>query len=251
MTDLLLNVNNVSFRYEQRIVLDEVSLQLRRGEMLGLVGPNGSGKSTLLKVMLGLLPLQAGQVEWFGTPLAMFRQWSRIGYVSQKSNSFNTGFPATVEEVVAMGLTGKLGLFRSIGKAERQLIRTAIDTVGLDTYYKQNIGALSGGQQQRVFIARALVSDPEVLILDEPTVGVDSQNELFFYDLLQTLNADRGLSIVLVSHDMGVVSKRMHSIACLNQRLFFHGNAAQFEHDREHILQQAYGKEMHILHHDH
>lgn len=229
MKPVILEVKNVSYYYENRLALENINLQLQCGEMLGIVGQNGSGKSTLLRLLLGILPLQSGEVCWFGKELSKFREWSKIGYVSQKANSFNSGFPATVEEVVAMGLTGQMGLFRRYGKQEKQKVIAAIETVSLGEYRKQNISELSGGQQQRVFIARALVSDPDVLILDEPTVGVDAQNEQFFYDLLQHLNQDRKLSIILVSHDVGVVSKRMDSIACLNHRIFFHGNAEQFE----------------------
>lgn len=239
MNTVILSVEGVSYRYDNRVALEDIQLQLHRGEMLGLVGQNGSGKSTLLKVILGILPLQIGAVRWFGTELFRFQQWSKIGYVSQKANSYNSGFPATVEEVVGMGLTGKLGLFRRVGKKEKRIIHEAIGTVGLGDYIHQNIGELSGGQQQRAFIARAIVSNPEVLILDEPTVGVDAQNESFFYDLLQHLNQERNLSIILVSHDLSMVSKRMDTVACLNQRLYYHGNAKQFE------------QELQVLHHHH
>ncbi len=251
MNNKILSVEGLSYRYENRMALVDIHFHLHRGEMLGLVGQNGSGKSTLLKVILGLLPLQTGSVLWFGTELSRFSDWSKIGYVSQKANSYSAGFPATVEEVVGMGLVGKLGLFRQISRAEKRLIMEAIEIVGLGDYAKQNIGELSGGQQQRVFIARAIVSNPEVLILDEPTVGVDAQNETFFYDLLQRLNEERDLSMILVSHDLGVVSKRMDTIACLNQQLFYHGTAEQFEQESQHILQEAYGKDVHLLHHHH
>lgn len=251
MNDVVLSVKDVSFAYEKRKAIENITFDLHQGEMLGLVGQNGSGKSTLLKVILGLLPLQSGQVYWFGRELADFHEWSRIGYVSQKANSFNSGFPATVYEVVAMGLTGKLGLFRRVGRQEKNRIFTTLETVGMADLWKQNIGELSGGQQQRVFIARALVSRPEVLILDEPTVGVDAQHEKDFYELLKQLNKDFHLSIILVSHDLGVVSEQMDTIACLNRTLFFHGQAAEFSLHSEEILQKAYGKAMHLLHHQH
>lgn len=251
MNDVVLSVQNLSYVYEKRKAIENITFDLHRGEMLGLVGQNGSGKSTLLKVILGLLPLQIGQVYWFGQQLERFREWSRIGYVSQKANSFNSGFPATVYEVVAMGLTGKLGLFHRIGKQEKRQILATLDAVGLSDLCKQNIGELSGGQQQRVFIARALVSEPEVLILDEPTVGVDAIHEQDFYELLKQLNTTYHLSIVLVSHDLGVVSKQMDTIACLNRQLFFHGQAEEFERRSHEILQNAYGESMHLLHHQH
>jgi zinc transport system ATP-binding protein len=251
VSDNILDVQHVFYRYGNKPVLEDVSFQLHRGEMLGLVGPNGSGKSTLLKVVLGALPLQEGNVFWFGKPLQKFGEWPRIGYVSQKANSFNTGFPATVFEVVMMGLTGKLGLFRRPGKKEKERVRKAIATVGMSEFENRNIGRLSGGQQQRVFIARALVSDPDVLILDEPTVGIDAKSEAQFYELLKSLNEERNISIILVSHDLGAISKKMNSIACLNHKLHFHGKAEEFERMRPEILLQSYGHDVHVLHHDH
>jgi zinc transport system ATP-binding protein len=251
MSQPVLDVNHVTYRYEKRPVLLDVSLKLHRGEMLGLVGPNGSGKSTLLKVILGLLPIQQGEIRWYNQGLKNFRDWHKIGYVSQKANSFNSGFPATVQEVVAMGLTGKLGLFKRAGSKEKLLVEQAIETVGLREYINQNIGQLSGGQQQRVFIARAIVSDPEVLILDEPTVGVDANSEAQFYELLKRLNEERQLSILLVSHDLGAVSSQMHTIACLNQTLHYHGNSRYFEEHRNEILLKSYGHDVHVLHHAH
>jgi zinc transport system ATP-binding protein len=251
MSNIILDVDHVSFKYGHQLVLDQVSFQLRKGEMLGLVGPNGSGKSTLLKVILGLLPNQKGLINWFGLPLHKVKNRWRIGYVSQKAASFNSGFPATVQEVVLMGLTGKLGLFHRPGKIEKEKVQDAIARVGLTGLEHRNIGRLSGGQQQRVFIARALVSEPEVLILDEPTVGVDARSEDEFYDLLQSLNAERNLSLILVTHDMGVVSKKMQSIACLNHRLHFHGKSEEFERMRPEILLRSYGHDVHILHHSH
>ncbi|CAM3444006.1 metal ABC transporter ATP-binding protein [Hydrogenibacillus schlegelii] len=247
----VLEAENITFRYEAEPVLNHVSLTLHRGELLGLVGPNGSGKSTLLKIILGLLPLQEGSVRWFGTPIERFRDWGRIGYVSQKAASFNTGFPATVEEVVRMGLTARLGLFRRPGRREAEKVLEALDFVGMADVRHRHIGALSGGQQQRVFIARALVGDPDVLILDEPTVGVDARSEERFYALLEKLHRERDLSIILVSHDLGVVSEKMDTIACLNHELFYHGSAAGFRAEREAIVGRTYGHGMAILSHGH
>jgi zinc transport system ATP-binding protein len=251
MNNVVLDVQQLSYRFDSRPVLDNISFQLHKGEMLGLVGPNGSGKTVLLKVLLGLLPLQTGKVKWFDQPLDQFKNWSRIGFVSQKANSFNSGFPATVHEVVMMGLTGKLGLFRRPGKPGRERVRQILETVELSKFAEQNIGQLSGGQQQRVFIARALVSDPEILILDEPTVGIDANSEARFYELLQALNEEKEISMILVSHDLGAVSTKMDSVACLNQRLHFHGQAEEFERMRSEILLRSYGHDVHVIHHGH
>lgn len=143
-----------------------------------------------------------------------------------------------------MGLTGKLGLFRRPGKNERDRVAQALEAVGMIDYLKRNIGRMSGGQQQRVFIARAIVGSPEVLILDEPTVGVDSHSEAQFYELIQKLNREMKLSMILVSHDLGVISSRMDTIACLNRRLHYHGNAVDFDRMKSEILHQS----LHVLH---
>lgn len=249
--EAVISIEKVTFRYGSRPVLEDVSMSLEKGEFLGLVGPNGSGKSTLIKIMLGLLKPEEGEVRLFGEPLSRFRDWSRIGYVSQKANSFNSGFPATVFEVVSMGLFGKLGLFRWMGKKEKQKVRDMIDLVGLSGYAGRNIGKLSGGQQQKVFIARALVSDPDLLILDEPTVGVDAQSVNEFYRLLDKMNRELGVSLCMVSHDIGVITSKVDRVACLNKRLHFHGNSREFEQKQQEIMQQLYGHDVHLLEHNH
>lgn len=211
-TEYVLKIEHVSFRYERENVLEDINLAVPKGAFLGIVGPNGSGKSTLLKCVLGVLKPQQGNIYLFGTPIESFKDWHRIGFVSQKANSFNTGFPATVYEVVASGLTAKRGMFRFFTKKDRQAVLEAIEAVGMSDFSRQNIGELSGGQQQRVFIARAIVSKPELLILDEPTVGVDIHHVQSFYNMLDVLNRRLGITLVLVTHDIGTITKK--SDAC-------------------------------------
>lgn len=221
-TEEVLKVEHVSFRYEKENVLEDVTFSVPKGAFVGLVGPNGSGKSTLLKCILGLLKPQQGNIYLFGTPISEFKEWHRVGFVSQKANSFNTGFPATVYEVVASGLTAKLGLFRFLTSKEKQAVMEAIDAVGMGEFRQQNIGELSGGQQQRVFIARAIVSKPELLILDEPTVGVDVHHVQNFYNMLDELNR-LGITLLLVTHDIGTITEKVTHVACLNKHLYFMG----------------------------
>ncbi|MGR3765050.1 metal ABC transporter ATP-binding protein [Rossellomorea sp. NS-SX7] len=247
----IINIENLNFRYDRERVLEDINLSIPKGAFLGIVGPNGSGKSTLLKLMLGLLKVRQGKIELFGTPQQKFKEWDRIGFVSQKANSFNTGFPATVFEVVASGLAKKAGLFKRISSKYRKDIQDAIESVGMTPFTGRNIGELSGGQQQRVFIARALVSRPDVLILDEPTVGVDSKNVQNFYDMLDHLNKDLGITLLLVTHDIGSISSKVTHVACLNKHLHFHGRTEEFENLKEGEMSSFYGHDVHFLNHEH
>ena len=175
---------------KRKMFLKNINLSITKGSFLGIVGPNGSGKSTLLKLILGLVKKQKGEINLFGKDISRFKEWEKIGFVSQKANSFNTGFPATVYEVVKSGLTKKIGLFHYMKKEHHLQSNKGNRFSGSPRFKKRNIGELSGGQQQRVFIARALVSEPELLILDEPTVGVDAENVRSFYHMLGDLNQE-------------------------------------------------------------
>ncbi|MBS4191317.1 metal ABC transporter ATP-binding protein [Bacillus sp. FJAT-49705] len=247
----IIELKQVSYRYDKENVLENINLSIEEGAFLGIVGPNGSGKSTMLKLILGLIKTQKGEIHLFGQDISRFKDWQKIGFVSQKANSFNTGFPATVFEVVASGLTKKLGLFKFLKKEHHQKVIQAIDSVGLHPFKNRNIGELSGGQQQRVFIARALVSDPKLLILDEPTVGVDAQNVQSFYQMLDSLNKDLGITLLLVTHDIGAISDKVTHVACLNKHLHFHGKTAEFEELKKDEMSDFYGHDIHILTHNH
>lgn len=247
----IVNIQHVSYRYEKENVLEDINLSIYKGAFLGIVGPNGSGKSTLLKLILGLIKPQMGEIQLFGEQINRFKDWHKIGYVSQKANSFNTGFPATIFEVVASGLTKKIGMFRRLSKQDREKVVSAIRMVGMEAFLRQNIGELSGGQQQRVFIARALVSEPEMLILDEPTVGVDAKNVASFYELLNQLNKEQGITMLMVTHDIGAISDKVTHVACLNKNLHFHGNTREFEQLKLGEMTEFYGHDIHVLSHDH
>lgn len=247
----IIEIKNLSFHYGMRNVLDNVTLCIPRGSFLGLVGPNGSGKSTLLKCILNLHTAQKGTIELFGTSITKFKHWDKIGFVSQKANSFNSGFPATVFEVVSMGLFAKVGLFRFLTKKHKEKVKQAIEMVGMSEYIHQNIGELSGGQQQRVFIARALVSDPELLILDEPTVGVDVKSVQNFYTMLQKLNRENQITLLLVTHDIGVMTDYVTDVACLNKTIHFHGDCYHFEKNQQETLSVLYGHDIQLLTHNH
>jgi len=247
----IIDIKQLSYRYEKDVVLENINLSIPEGSFLAIVGPNGSGKSTLLKLILGLLKLQKGEISLFGQEMNKFRDWQKIGYVSQKANSFNTGFPATVFEVVLSGLTKKLGMFKFFKKEHSNKVIEALNSVGMENFRNRNIGELSGGQQQRVFIARALVSEPKLLILDEPTVGVDAENVNTFYQMLSDLNKNHGITLLLVTHDIGTISDKVSHVACLNKHMHFHGETKEFEELRSEGISALYGHDVHLLAHAH
>lgn len=226
----------------EHAVLESISLELFAGDFLGLIGPNGGGKSTLLKVMLGLIKPDRGEVTLFGLPPAAAR--SHVGYMPQKT-IFDSSFPVKVLDVVLMGRYSRKGLMRRYGYEDREAAQRALQAVGMQDRADREIGALSGGEQQRVFVARSLVSDPQLLLLDEPTAGVDSAQQTDFYDLLCHLNRDLGIAIVLVSHDVTAISTYVSKIACLNQRLYYHGSRELTSAD----IEKAYGCPVEMIAH--
>jgi zinc transport system ATP-binding protein len=188
--------------YDGRPAFDGVDLRVEAGEALAVLGANGSGKSTLVRSLLGLVPLAAGSLELFGTPLARFSAWPRIGYVPQRSGAA-TGVPATVREVVSTGRLAVRGLRRTRA-VDRDAVQRSIEAVGLTDRSDDSVATLSGGQQQRVLIARALTCDPELFLLDEPTAGVDAESQSALVRTLQDL-VQRGTAVVVVTHEIGAL----------------------------------------------
>lgn len=248
MNKPLIEMKNVSFQYDYTQVLNNISFQVDEGDFLALLGPNGSGKSTVLKLILGLLKPMTGEIKLFGESSNTFKKREWIGYVSQKSNAFNSAFPATVHEVVKSGLTKKVGLFKRPTKDANTKVKNALNAVGMEQFENRNIGELSGGQQQRVFIARALIAEPKLLVLDEPTVGIDHENVQAFYDMLAYLNEELGMTIVLVTHDVDTVSNRISHVACLNQTIHFHGYKDDFDSISQEQLDAWYGHSVRKIH---
>ena len=244
----LLEVEHVSVRYGDTLVLDGVSLAVSRGEFLGIIGPNGSGKTTLLRVMLGLLRPTSGAVKLFGQPLASFRDWRRLGYMPQ-GTSFDGALPVTAAEAVATGLVSRLGLRRRTGPDERRKVIESLALVGMEKHARTRMGALSTGQQQRVLIARALVSDPELLLLDEPTASIDVEAQSSFYTLLRSFNRERGVTLVIVSHDIGVVAQEVSRVACLNRHLLSCGHPSDVL--TQEALSTLYGSSVRLIPHAH
>jgi zinc transport system ATP-binding protein len=247
--EILFDFDRISFRYGSELILDSVTLQIRRGDFLALLGPNGSGKSTLIRIILGLLKPEKGTVRIMGQDLENFNSWDRIGYVPQKVTDLDPLFPASVKEVVAMGLLSDKRWPRFLNPDDEAVIDEALDLMEMRSHKNRRVWTLSGGQQQRVFIARALASRPEILLLDEPTAGVDGVTQERFYDMLERINREKGVTMILVTHDIGVVTKHVNKVACLNQKLIFHGSHEDFCESEQAIT--LFGPESHLICHRH
>lgn len=240
--DSVIEIQGVSFSYDGPLVLDNISLDIKKGEFIGIVGPNGGGKSTLLKLILGLLSPGVGTVRVLGKPPERGRL--SIGYVAQYAN-FEKKFPITVFETVLLGrMTARSSLWGytadDIQSAEEALKFTEIENLK-----DRILSTLSGGQLQRVLIARALVGSPDILILDEPTSNVDSRMEEDIFDLLKKLNEQS--TIIVVSHDIGFISGYVNRVACLNQTLICH----ETEAISGKTIEELYGSSVHMIQHSH
>ncbi len=245
----IIEIKDVSFSYGKEEVLKNINLDIHKGDYLGIIGPNGGGKTTLVKIILGLLKPVSGTVHLFGQDICCFTNWSKIGYVPQKITRNDVNFPVTVEEVVSMGRIGKRGLFNKLNEEDKNYVKQALRQVEMWDYRNKLIGDLSGGQEQRVFIARALAGNPEVILLDEPTVGVDVKIQNEFYGLLKKLNQQLKLTLILVSHDIDVVAHETTELACVNKTLIYDRNPKDFF--KNNGLKKLYGQHMKFILHNH
>jgi zinc transport system ATP-binding protein len=240
---------DISFAYTHTPVLQDISFDIGQGDYVGLVGGNGSGKTTLLRIMLGLLLPQTGVVTLFGKESEQFDQWSLIGYVPQHVSRGEASFGSTVREVVESGLVSKKRHWISLSPDDESAIQWALDVTHTDVLKDRMIHELSGGERQLIFIARALVSRPKLLVLDEPTTGVDAYAQERFYSLLSVLNKTHGITIVLVSHDLEVVAREVKTVICVNRSLVCNVSSKEFiEGD---YLKRIYGEDMKYIHHTH
>jgi zinc transport system ATP-binding protein len=235
----ILEVTNLSFSFGSTKVLSNISFHIEKGDFLAILGPNGSGKTTLIKLMMGIYTANQGTIKILDIPINKFSDWSKLGYVPQKATSIEEQFPATVEEVVTMGLLSQKSFPKIITSGDKKKVLNALKEVNMQQYASRRIGELSGGQQQRVLIAKALIGEPEIMILDEPTTGVDQESQKTFYELLHKLN-HKGITIILISHDIGRITQYVTKIASLNQKLEFygtHGEFCSFDKNHKHSIQ--------------
>lgn len=225
--DKVIEVSHVSYAYSaDTVALDDVSFTVSKGDYLGLIGPNGGGKTTLIKIILGLLVPDSGTVYIGGVEFSKSKERHRIGYVSQKVIEFDSLFPATVFEVVLMGRYARRGLFRGTNVEDRRKVEEALERVSMTEFSNRRISDLSGGQKQRVFIARALAGEPDLIVLDEPTTGVDEATQEHFYALLKELNSKFQLTLILVSHDLERTTREATCIAVVDSTLTYFANPA-------------------------
>jgi len=247
--ELAIDVQHVNFSYNSENVLDDVTLAVEPGAYLGLLGPNGGGKTTLMKIILGLIEPENGSIKIFGKTPQDARREGKIGYVPQRIAQGDSSFPATVEEIVRSGRTPIIGIGGLFRQSDANAVEEALHAAGVHHLRHRLVGQLSGGERQKVFIARALASRPKILILDEPTTGVDIGAKEAFYTLLKELNTKHGITIVFISHDLEVVTKHATCAACLNQKIVVHCSEHAFLHDPE--VRKLYGDSFSFVHHDH
>ena len=233
-------ISNLTVKYPDVTALDDVSFAIKQGDFLGIIGPNGAGKSTLFDSMLGLNTTYTGTIKFFDKDIKISKTYHQeIGYVPQKPE-FESNFPATVSDVVRMGLRKK---------SDDKKVDEILQQLMLHELRDRRIGALSGGQLQRVFIAKALVHDPKILILDEPNTGVDQQSINLFFGILKELNSKQGITIIWSSHDLDAVNKLANHVACLNRTLFFHGESEKFFSDDKLVKQYSEASMQEHMHH--
>lgn len=220
-------LENVMFAYPNNIVLERFNFKVGLGDFSAMIGPNGAGKSTVVKLCVGLLKPISGQIKILGEPIAQFRNWKRIAYVSQNFLR-ERSFPATVAEVVATGRVAALGMGHNIKKEDREIINQSLEWVGMYEHRQELIGRLSGGQQQRIMIARALAAQASILVLDEPTAGIDSMATETIYALLKKLNTSLRTTIIVVSHDVEGIAQYAGKVIKINKGIEYYGTSATF-----------------------
>jgi len=243
--DSVIDVKNLNYKS----IIKNISFNVKRGDYTAIIGPNGGGKSTLLRLVLGLIKPTSGEIKLFNSSKKDFKDSYKIGYVPQRAAQLDLNFPITVYEVVKLGLAYKSSLFKSISSVDKQHIEDIMEKVGITHLRDRLVSQLSGGQRQRVMIARALVSRPQILILDEPNTGVDTHAQKIFYDFLRELNQKEKITILFVTHDLGVIVDDVTNVLCINQSLLPCQNPHEILNCTD--MSKLYGVDTHVMHHNH
>ena len=243
----VIHVEGLDYRVDGQEILSDLSFDVMEGDYVALIGPNGGGKTTLIKMLLGLLTPSSGKIEIFGTDIKRFKSWHKVGYVPQNVSLYDNNFPLSVYEAVSLGLAAKKSWFSRLNEKDREQIEAVIEMASITDLREKNLSELSGGQRQRVMIARALVSQPEILILDEPSTGVDIASQHKFYEFLKKLNREQNLTIIFITHDLGVIADDVTHVLSVNQKLLFSGTAKEILSCE--AVSEIYGTKAHVVHH--
>ncbi|WP_419768265.1 metal ABC transporter ATP-binding protein [Arcobacter sp.] len=244
-SDIIIDIKNLCYK---DILLD-ISFEILRGEYAAIIGPNGGGKSTLMKIILGLINPNISDIKLFNTKQSLFKQYYKIGYVPQRATLIDSSFPITVQEVINLGLAYKTSLFSKISKEDHKKIESIMEKIEITDLKNRRISELSGGQRQRVMIARALISNPELLILDEPNTGVDTNSQAKFYEILKKLNKEDNITILFVTHDLGVIVNDIKRVLCINQTLLSCHTPHEILNNKQ--MSKLYGIDTNIVCHHH
>jgi len=244
----IVELKDISLKYSNGVTaLDGINLDINQKDLIALIGPNGAGKSTLLKIILGLIKPTSGTIKLFGST-DLTKNLKYVGYIPQSAQARDPNLPFSVYETVMLGRTPIVGLFHGIKDLDKQKVEETLKTFGIYELKDRKIGQLSGGQSQRVFLAKAMVAEPKLLLLDEPTSGVDATSKKEFYSILDRLNKERGITVVLSSHDIGVITKIANRVLCINRSQFFCGANEDFAADIE--IHRLYDHPVELMEHD-
>jgi len=245
----IIEVHDLDVERNNTLIIEHATFTINRGDYVGIVGPNGGGKTTLLLALLGVIPYKQGTIRFFNQDITTFSQWDRIAIVSQDATNFDPQFPLSVRELVALGRVNRTNIGRRLSQVDRGAVDEALQFMGIAELAQKRIGELSGGQKQRVFVAKALVRDPEILFLDEPIAGIDAKMLEEFYKKLSDLNAQKDITILLVSHDLTAVFCRMSKVICVNREVNIEDITK--DTDPNTLLKKAYGEHFHFVFHEH
>jgi zinc transport system ATP-binding protein len=223
-----ISVDNLTIRYGQTDVITHASFSVKSGDFVGIIGPNGAGKTTLIKSLLGLVPISEGTISLYGQSFKAFSQWEKINYLPQNLKTLNPLFPATVEEIVFLGLLSSKKLPHRFSLDDKTKVHTVLEKLGIANLKHTVIQKLSGGQQQKVMIARSLVSEPEILIMDEPTTALDPSSRDTFMQLLRALHTTQHATILLVTHDTNLVCQYADKLMYVDKTIIYYGDTETF-----------------------
>jgi zinc transport system ATP-binding protein len=248
--NIIIEFDKVSVEYDNAEAISDISLNILRGDFVGLAGPNGAGKTTLVKAILGLVPLRSGKIILFGQNINAFSKWEKVGYLPQKQNGINPLFPASVEEIVSLGLLSTKRIPKQINSNDKKQIAKILSELDISQLKDKMFSSLSGGQQQRVVLARSLVSNPELLIFDEPSNALDPESRDSFFGYIKRLNKEKGVTIILITHDTGYIGEYANKLLYIDKRKIYFGSFAEFCESKD--MSARFGNiDQHLICHQH